>query len=388
MMPNSDRDKYSPKINIMYLIASLVSGGAERQVVELAKNVDKTKYNVFIVIYRDKIHYKYILRVEGVQVVCIEKKYILSLLFLWRLVRFIRRNKIDIIHSYMFNTNVWARLAGKLSGCKIIIPSIRTINLSASYHSKWYLIERLLAKWTTRVITNSEAAKQEYLANINVPRADFVTVIRNGIDLDMITNSPKTSPEELRLKYNIQKDDFVIVHVAGIDRNKNQLCLLKAIESIGIENLKVLFVGRVRDNMYYHELQGYVKKHNIGKSVLFLGEQQDVFSIMNMSDLLVLTSLQEAFPNVIIEAMSVFLPVISSDVGDVRYVVKDGKNGYLFPVDDYVKLSELLLKMRSMDPHDRIQMGKFGKRIIATDYEISKMVKKTEEIYNLCLNIT
>jgi len=386
MKQKLDRDKYSPKVNIMYLIGSLTSGGAEKQLVELARNLDKTKYNVFIVIYRDKIHYKYILRVEGVQVVCIEKKYILSLLFLWRLVRFIKRHRIDIVHSYMYNTNVWARLAGKLSGCKIIIPSIRTINLSVFYHSKWYLIERLLAKWTTRVITNSEAAKQEYLTNINVP-SDFVTVLRNGIDLDMITNSPKTSPEELRLKYKIQKDDFVIVHVAGIDRNKNQLCLLKAIESTGIENLKGLFVGRIRDNMYYQELQGYVKRHNLGKSVFFLGEQQDVFSIMNMSDLLVLTSLREAFPNVIIEAMGIGLPVISSDVGDVRYVVKDGKNGYLFPVDDYIKLSELLLKMRSMDPHDRIQMGKFGKRIIATDYEISKMVKKTEEIYNLCLNI-
>ena len=371
------------KINIMYFIGSLASGGAERQLVELAKNVNKTKYNVFIVIYHDKIHYKYILGIEGVEVVCIEKKYTLSLLFLWRLVRFIRMNRIDIIHSYMTNTNVWARLAGKLSCCKIIIPSIRTTNLS----SKWYLIERLLAKWTIRVITNSEAAKKEYLKNINVP-SDFVTVIRNGIDLDAVTKSPKTPPEELRLKYKIKKDDFVIVHVAGIDRNKNQLCLLKAIESTSTENLKVLFVGRIRDNMYYQELQSYVKKHNIGKSVLFLGEQQDVFSIMNMSDLLVLTSLREAFPNVIMEAMSVGLPVISSDVGDVRYVVKDGKNGYLFPADDYVNLSELLIKMQSTNPRGRIQMGKFGKRIIATDYKISKMVKKTEEIYDLCfLNI-
>ena len=147
------------KINIMYFIGSLASGGAERQLVELAKNVNKTKYNVFIVIYHDKIHYKYILGIEGVEVVCIEKKYTLSLLFLWRLVRFIRMNRIDIIHSYMTNTNVWARLAGKLSCCKIIIPSIRTTNLS----SKWYLIERLLAKWTIRVITNSEAAKKELL---------------------------------------------------------------------------------------------------------------------------------------------------------------------------------------------------------------------------------
>ena len=367
------------KVNIMYLIGSLGSGGAEKQLVELAKNLDKTKYHVFIVIYHHDIHFKYILDVEGVDVVCIEKKFQLSPLFLWKLVRFIRRNRINIIHSYMHNTNVWARLAGRVSGCKIVIPSIRTTNLS----SKYYLIERLLVKWTTQVITNSEAAKQEYLTNISVP-SDFVIVIRNGIDLYAIANSTQTPPMEIRLKHNIQKDDFVIVHVGGIDRNKNQLCLIKAVKYVCIENLIVLFVGRIRDKMYYQKLQNYVKSQQLEKSVFFLGEQQDVFSIMNMADLLVLTSLREAFPNVVMEAMAIGLPVISSNVGDVRYMVKNGKNGYLFPKDDYFKLSELLHKILSMNPCNRIQMGMVGKHIIATEYTIEKTVKKTEDIYDRC----
>lgn len=371
------------KINIMYLIGSLASGGAEKQVVELARNLDKTRYNVFIVIYHDDIHYKYIFDAKGVNIIFIEKNSKFDLLFLWKLVRFIRENRIDIIHSYMANTNVWARLAGKLSGCKIIIPSIRNTNLS----SKWYLMERLLKKWTTLVITNSYAAKEEYLEHVNVPTDEFVTVIQNGIDLNAIENCPKVPPAKLRLEYDIQEYDFVIVCVARISRQKNQLCLLKAIKTIDIENLKVLFVGSIRDENYYKELQNYVKEYHLENRIRFIGEQQDVFSIMTMADLLVLTSLWEGFPNVIMEAMSVGLPVISSDVGDVRYMVKDGKNGYLFPTDDYVKLSKLLIKMQSMNPCNRIQMGEFGKRIIAKDYTISKMVKKTEEIYDLCLNI-
>ena len=332
--------------------------------------------------YHNKIHYKYILDVDGVNVICIEKKYKLSLLFLWKLVRFIRKNKIDIIHSYKHNTNVWARIAGKLSSCRIIISSIRTTNLS----SKWYLMERFLKKWTTQVITNSYTAKKEYLTNINVPRADFITVIQNGIDLDAIANFPFLPPKESRLKYNIQKDDFVIVHVAGIDRNKNQLCLLKAIKSIDTNNLKILFVGRTREKMYYQELQDYVRRYHLENNVLFLGEQQNVFSIMSIADLLVLTSLRDAFPNVIMEAMSVGLPVISSDVGDIRYLVKNGVNGFLFPNDNHHSLSELIVKIISLDVNTRKQMERAGRDIIEANYTIEKMVRKTESLYEKFIN--
>jgi glycosyltransferase involved in cell wall biosynthesis len=371
------------KTRIMYLIGSLSSGGAERQLVELAKNIDKTKYHAFIVIYHNIIHYKYILDAEGVKVVCIEKKFKYSPLFLWRLTKFIRKNKIDIIHSYMSSVNIWARLAGKLAGCKIIIPSLRSTNLSPKY----YLLERFLAKWTTIVITNSYAAKLEYLKNINIPNDNFVLVIHNGIDLDAIENLQKIAPENLMSKYNIEKDDFIIVDVAGIDRNKNQLCLIKALKLANIGNLKILFVGYARDEIYYRDLQNYVKEYGLENSVSFLGEQQNVFSIMNTSDLFVLMSLREAFPNAIMEAMSMGLPIISSDVGDVKYLVKDGINGFLFPKDDHQRLAELIIKVYSLSIDERREMGKAGRRIIEENYTIEKMVKETEAIYEECLKL-
>ncbi len=72
-----------------------------------------------------------------------------------------QKNKIDIIHSHMHNTNVWARLAGKLSGSRAVITSIHSTNISAGY----YLIEKFLRKWTNKVITVSYMAKQMYLDN-------------------------------------------------------------------------------------------------------------------------------------------------------------------------------------------------------------------------------
>ncbi len=381
---SSSREKVKDQsVRIMYLIGSLSSGGAERQLVELAKNIDKERYEAFIVIYHNNVHYEYILDAEGVDVICIEKKHKISLSFLWRLVKFIRRNDSDIIHSYTFSTNVWGRLAGRLSGCRIIIPSVRATNRS----SKLYFLERLLKRWTSCVIFNSHTAKQEYLENVNIPNKEYAVVIQNGIDLGSVADCLSTSAKKSRSDYGngIQEDDFIIVCVARIAWIKNQLCLLKAIQSIGIENLKVLFVGGIQDKECYHELQNYIEKHQLNKSIYFLGKQQDVFSIMNVADVLLLTSLRESFPNVIMEAMSLNLPVISSDVGDVRYLVKNGVNGFLFPSNDHQRLSQLILKIYSLDADTRKEMGKAGREIIEANYTIEKMVKKTEAVYETFL---
>ena len=227
------------KINLMYLIGSLASGGAQRQLVELAKNIDKERYQVFIVVYRDQIHYDYI-KSEDLKIVFIEKKHKISPLFLWRLVSFIRKNRIHIIHSYMHNTNVWGRLAGRISGCKTIISSIRTTELPKRYYS----IEKLLSKWTATVITNSHAARNEYLKHMSIHSDSFIKVIPNGIDIDALAHLNFATPEHIRTRHKIKPEDFVIVHMAGIMRNKDQLCLLRAIEKIGNEGLKVR-VGKV-----------------------------------------------------------------------------------------------------------------------------------------------
>ena len=379
--------KKNEKIRIMYLISSLGSGGAERQLVELAKNIDKEKYKPFIVIYRNIIHYKYILDVEGVSVTCIEmnRNPIFLPIFLWKLVKFIKENKIDIIHSYMPGSNLWGRLAGKLAGCKIVIPSIRNAKTPLIYQFRNYWPEYVLKNWTTCIISNSYKAKQEYLKNVITADDKFITVIHNGIDLSIIPDRYDVPIEEQRSKYNIQNDNFAIICIASICKRKNQLCLLRAINNINRTNLKVLFVGFTLDEKYYQKLKTYINENQLGDIVSFLGEQQDVFSIMRIADVLVLPSRGEGFPNVVMEAMSVSLPVIASDVSDIKYLVKDGINGYVFPDNDHNRLAELIEKMLSMEPSKRKEMGRAGRKIIEENYTIEKMVKKTEAVYEEAL---
>jgi len=281
----------------------------------------------------------------------------------------------------MHNTNIWGRLAGKMSSCKIIISSIRTINLPRIY----YYIERVLSKWTSVVITNSYAARDEYLNYVNVPSTDFVKVISNGIDLDIFEKRKLASPMEIRSQYNIELEDFVILQLAGISRTKNQLCLLKALRQLENKKIKVLLVGRTIEARYYDNLISYINRNHLENIVFFLGEQQDVFSMLSMADVFVLTSLREGFPNAIMEAMAMGLPIISSDVGDINYLVKNGQNGYLFPKNDHVKLAELLNLFTKINQPQKYQMSKNSKQIIKK-YSIKQAVKKTEDVYEQCLS--
>ncbi len=226
-------------VRVMYLIGSLTSGGAERQLVELARNINKRKHEVLIVIYHNSIHYKYILDVEGVNIICMEKTHKGNLLFLWKLVRLIKEKKIDIIHSYLPGANAWARLAGKLSRCEVIISSVRGLKMSR----KWYFLERFLKKWTSCVISNSYSGREEYLENVKVPDNEFVRVIQNGIDLDAVVSKSHKPIMGLGSEFCVDENDFVIVHVARITRIKNQMIMLEAIKATKLDRLKVLFVA-------------------------------------------------------------------------------------------------------------------------------------------------
>jgi glycosyltransferase involved in cell wall biosynthesis len=107
-------------------------------------------------------------------------------------------------------------------------------------------------------------------------------------------------------------------------------------------------------------------------------------SVYNLSDAVVLPSLREGFPNVLLEAMSVGIPVIASDIADNRKIVIDGENGYLFRSDNHAELADILQKMIGESSERLFDMGEVGREMARNKYNVIKMAKAYQDLYKEC----
>ena len=354
------------KINILYIIGSLNSGGAERQLTELAKALDKKRFNVYIVIYHDIIHYKEILDEENVTVKVMEKKFKYDPSFPFQLASYCKEKEIDIIHAYSESAGFWSRLAGKIAGIKTITHIQNT-----NYSSGFFRLEKYMGWMDSLMIANSYAGEDEYLENI--PRRK-IRVIQNGLNLKLI-------PDKSELTMEPEKNK--VICVGRISKQKNYMCLLKAIERIKdkINNLEVNIWGRIMHADKYEEMTKYISNNELGEFVKYRGESPDIIKEMASSQLMVLTSLWEGFPNVVMEALACGTPVIASNVADLKYLVKHGEYGFLFPKNDDKALAIRLLEFFSSEPEIRKRMGEGGRQHVLKNYTIEIMAEKTAKVY-------
>lgn len=354
------------KINILYIIGSLNSGGAERQLTELVKALDKKRFNVYIVIYHDIIYYKEILDEMGVTVKVLEKKWKYDPAFPFKLASYCKEKQIDIIHAYSESAGFWSRLAGKIAGIKTITHIQNT-----NYSSGWFRLEKYMGWMDATLIANSFAGEEEYRENIPNRK---IRVIQNGLNFKLI-------PDRSEIKIDSSKNK--IIAVGRISKQKNYICLLKAINRVKekIENLEVNIWGRIMHQDIFEEMTNYISENNLTEIVKYRGDSPDIIKEMASSQLMVLSSLWEGFPNVVMEALACGTPVIASNIADLRFLVKHGEYGFLFPKDDYKTLSIRLLEFFSSEPEMRERMSERGRQHILKNFSIEKMADETAKVY-------
>lgn len=365
-------NRHKKPINILYVIASLSSGGAERQVVELVRALDKSRFKPFIVIYHNIIHFREILDAPGVTLEVIEKKFKYDPSFPFKIASYAKKNDIEIIHAYSESAGFWGRLAGKIAGIKSITHIQNT-----NYSPAWFRIEKAMGWMDEVIIANSYSGWDEYLQNIGGRK---IEVIQNGLNFDLIPDE-KDIPRD--------PDSRKIISVGRISKQKNYMCLLRALNKVKneIKGIRADIWGRVMSRDIFDEMTGYIRENDLGDTVKYRGDSPGVINEIARSDLLVLSSLWEGFPNVVMESLACGTPVIASDVADVKYLVKHGDNGYVFPSDDHEALAKRISEFFSLDPEERNKMEKSGSEHIRKNYTIEIMAEKTGRIYEEIITI-
>ncbi|MDB2410052.1 glycosyltransferase [Pseudomonadales bacterium] len=346
---------------ILLFISSLVSGGAQRQMVLLANELSRAGNEIALLVYHsnNQLAYQLDKRVEVIEIV---KQHKVDLKFIYHLWRFLKQYKPQVLISYLFIPNMYARLIGRLAGVPRIITSERNVDLGHS-RSRVFL-ERLLSRFGHAVVVNANTIKATYGKELRM-FSPIIHVIYNAVDLDYFK---KTEVVINDVCPDIVDEEVVILLPARVEAQKNHRCLIEAINSLPasyLRYLKVVFAGNIFDQVLYESLMKLIDDYQLTNNFKFIGPKKNMPELYSAVDIVVLPSLWEGFPNVVVEAMACESLVVASDVSDVPAIISDGKDGYIFPSDNVEILMEKLRYCLDMKKTDRDFIGSASRERVA-----------------------
>lgn len=365
------------KVNILHVIATLDIGGAEKQLVELVKRTDKKKFNPVVCCLTRGGALEEELKKTKIEYLVLGKKFKLDFSATFKLIPILKQKNIHILHTWMFTSNFFGRIAGLFAHTPIMIASERGFD---RWKNRFHLlIDWAFSHFTDKIICVSEGVKNFYNKQGGVPLYKLITIY-NGID----TNSPLVN-EYKKKTLNLEKDSIVITNIGHLISYKGLKYLLHATSEI-IKNFpkaRLLIAG---EGPQKNELEKLAKKLNISDYVIFLGLRRDIKEILSITDIFVLPSLVEGLPNAIMEAMFGGKPVVATNIPGNDELVVNGETGVLVPAKNINSLASAIINLLK-NPQKAKDMGLKGREKVETLFPIDKTIKKTEELYESLIKL-
>lgn len=361
------------KIRVLYIIDTLAFGGAQRQLLELIKGVlNDGRYEPALCFYVNRVDFEEAFRALRIPIYRIDKKNKNPILFLMSLVRLIREAKAKIVHTYLVSPNFWGRLAAIIAFVPIIIASERIYNPDKP--KREIFADRFFKLFTSMIIVNSRSA-EEFLKKKERINPNKIKTIYNGIDLSLFEY---ISDNPLKTRYSIPDSCIVIGIVGRLVEQKGHEFLFKALSEIHQKGWKLLIIG---EGILRESLFRLSEELGISQNIVWVGTSNEVSAFMKMFDFLVLPSLWEGFPNVILEAMAAGKPVIATDVGENNIMVINNKTGFLVPPRDIVQLRKAV-EFYLDNAEARLKHGIEGRGLVKKKFINTVMVNETLSVYD------
>jgi glycosyltransferase involved in cell wall biosynthesis len=287
--------------------------------------------------------------------------------------KFLRTQRVDILHSHLFGPVTGACFATYLAR----IPHIGTLHDIYTIEEKKKRIRyiRLSSFLGTTLVTVSHQMNR-YLTNLGRFHNGTLQTIVNGVDIDRFNVSVSRNHYS---ELDLGPDDIVFACVGRLEQIKGHDVLIKAFSAMKpMHHVKLLIVG---DGPIRKDIERQIQEKGLQNNVRMLGQRNDIPALLNLSDCFVLSSRSEGLSCSIIEAMASGLPVIATDVGGNSELVTDEVNGYLVPSENPDALSTRL----QVIINDSLKRKKFAEMSLnraREHYSLDGMLEKYVDNYN------
>lgn len=298
------------------------------------------------------------------------------------LIGWLKRERYDLIHVHTPNASVVCRLAARLAGR----PYPKVVYTAHGFHffegAPWlnwllvYPLERFLARWTDVLVTINR--EDERRADVFPVRGRSVYVPGVGVDLSLYAAREGNEREQLRRDFGLAPDDFAVLCIAELNRNKNQEQLIGAIGELRRRGIPavLLLAGVGREEARYRQLAA---EHGVAGAVRFLGYRRDVPQLLQAADALALLSRREGLPKALLEGLAAGRPLMATAVRGSRDLVVPGRNGYLVPVGDVSAAADALGRLQQ-DAGLRRRMGEYSRKLAGL-YDLVQIRRDVAAIY-------
>jgi L-malate glycosyltransferase len=362
---------------VMLFTDSFSRGGTERQFVRFARGIDRNQYDVRVACLQRSGPLLPEVESLGVPIVefPIDSLYNgkTAKLFV-QLVRFLRRERIQIVHAFDFYTSIFAIPAARLAGVPVALASRRELlNLRTPWQQRAI---RAACGLATGVVVNSRAVGEDIRGRNSGQRGE-IDILPNCIDLDEF--EAKLLPGEIRRELGLSPESILIGALGNLRPEKDLETFLRAARAIRdtVPSTEFLVIGGGAEA---GRLKSSAVELRLSESVHFLGERPDVPDILAALDILVMTSYSESFPNAILEAMAMGKPVVATRVGGIPEVVEEGQTGFLVPPRNPELVAERVVSL-CRDSARRLEMGRAARARVESNFTVEAATAMLEEIY-------
>ncbi len=360
-------------IKIVQVVSDSNIGGAGRYLLNYLKYYDRTGYDVTVIVPEGSLLCEFVQQYSEVHLV--EAPFMTDKSFDKRCVKYLKRLfkniKPDILHTH---ASLSARIAGRLAKVPCIVATRHCIEPMYS-PIKAAVLGFINNRLCDYYIAVAEAVAQNLRdGGISL---DKIKTIYNGVE-PMRT----VLPEAVRLEkttYGIKDDDFVFGVFARLEKVKGHRYFLKAARELKRAGYRAKFLI-VGDGSLLNELKDKAKSLGISDDVIFTGYVKDTTTLLNATDVNVISSESEAMSLAILEAMSVGKPSIATLTGGNPEIVKNGINGYLTVVADSTSLAEAMIKIMS-DESIYNEMSSNARKMYEEKFGAKIMVDNLEKFY-------
>ncbi|MBI5997584.1 glycosyltransferase family 4 protein [Clostridium perfringens] len=287
-----------------------------------------------------------------------------------------KKNKYDFIHVHTPIASVYTRLL------KRFFPSIKMIYTAHGYHfyknsSKlswiiYYNIEKYLSKYTDVLITINN---EDYEVSKDFKCNRLIKMNGVGVDFSEFKEINENEKIKIRKSIGLEEDDFIIIMVGEHNKNKNQIKLIKTIQSIEEKypKIKALFIG---DGELIEENKEYINKNKI-RNAKILGFKKNVNEFINSSDVLCSLSYREGLPKNVIEGLACGKVIIASNIRGNNELVKNGENGFVVYDDE---LEDIIINLYNLEKKDFKKMCRKSKEL-SKIYNLNNVLEDLKNIY-------
>ncbi|MEO5967789.1 MAG: glycosyltransferase [Ferruginibacter sp.] len=367
-------------IKVLHIIKSLGRGGAEMLLQETLKYHNKQEF---------EFHYLYFLPWKDQMVAGIKKNggiinnfpaknNIYIMLQVPKIIKYIKQNKIQLIHCHLPWAGFVGRIIYKLTGIPVVYSEH---NKQERYHSITKVLNKFTFNWQTKAIAVSGDVAESIGKNIH-PKIPVQTIL-NGVATDFFLRDEQAA-KELKIKYNIDPNAFIIGTIAVFrfqKRIKEWITVFKSLEQ-KYPGIRGIIVG---DGQLKDELLSFIKEQGMEEKIVVPGLQTEVKPWLSSMDIFMMSSLFEGLPIALLEAMSMECAVVCTDAGGIPELIRSGEDGFLVPVDEWQKLE--LPVSNLIENRDELNKFKFSaRRRVIESFSIKNMVEETEKMYKEILS--